>query len=92
MVGVLALCNEANTAPRGDQILFSEYVGGTSNDKAIEIYNAGSQAVDLMGCVVRIFANGSDVSGSMINLSGIVQSGVVCACEDSGGRCGDPDG
>ena len=67
-------------APRavGD-LFFSEYVEGTSNNKALEIYNPSASAVDLAaaGYTVEIYANGATTAGSTISLLGTVPAGGV---------------
>lgn len=40
------------------QLVFSEYVEGSSSNKALEIYNRGSQAVALSRCSVARYNNG----------------------------------
>ncbi|MHC4499468.1 MAG: lamin tail domain-containing protein [Planctomycetota bacterium] len=40
-------------------LLFSEYVEGSSWNKAVEIYNAGNTNVNLADCQVRAYHNGS---------------------------------
>lgn len=60
-------------------IFFSEYVeGSVGANKAVEIRNAGTAAVDLAAasCMVRIYSNGS-TSGSMIALTGTIAAGDV---------------
>jgi hypothetical protein len=62
-------------------LLFSEYVEGSSNNKAIEISNQTGAAVDLTGCAVRIYANGAASPSSSIALSSTLAAGdvwVVC--------------
>ncbi|MCU0935588.1 MAG: lamin tail domain-containing protein [Gammaproteobacteria bacterium] len=51
-------------------VFFSEYVEGTGSNKALEIYNAGSAAVDLAGFEVRVFANGSATVSGTLTLTG----------------------
>ena len=53
-------------------LLISEYVEGTSNNKALEIYNPSSSAVDLTATdyKIEIYSNGASTVGSTINLSG----------------------
>ncbi len=51
------------------EIFISEYVEGSGNNKALELYNPGEQAVDLSNYRVRVFYNGS-TSSTNINLSG----------------------
>lgn len=60
-------------------LFFSEYVEGSGNNKALEIYNPGSSPVDLRaaGYAVRMFFNGSDSAGLTVNLEGTVAGGDV---------------
>ena len=55
-------------------VLISEYVEGSSNNKALEIYNPGSSAIDLAAgeYVVQIYANGTNTPLSPINLTGTI--------------------
>jgi len=61
---------------------FSEYVEGTSNNKALEVGVTGGRSVHLTGCQIRIFLNGSNVSQAPIALAaGVLPAGevwVVC--------------
>jgi uncharacterized protein len=56
------------------ELFFSEYIEGTSNNKALEIYNATGAAIDLAasGYNVQMFFNGNSAAGLTINLTGIV--------------------
>jgi uncharacterized protein len=60
-------------------LFFSEYVEGTSNNKALEIYNGTGGAVDLTagGYSVQMFFNGSATPGLTIDLGGTVADGDV---------------
>ena len=42
----------------GNDLFFSEYVEGSSNNKAIEIYNPTGASVDLTAYTVKLFSNG----------------------------------
>ena len=57
-------------------VIVSEYVEGTSNTKALEIYNPTADAIDLTadGYVVQIYANGSFTPNNTINLTGTIPS------------------
>src|SRR5690606_17276683 len=57
-------------------LYFSEYIEGSSNNKAVEIYNAGTADVDLGACTVAIYFNGSS-SPSNIPLTGTLAPGEV---------------
>lgn len=61
------------------ELFFSEYVEGTSNNKALEIFNGTGATVNLAagGYSVRMFFNGSPSAGLSINLTGTVAAGDV---------------
>ncbi len=58
-------------------LFISEMVEGSSNNKAIEIYNGTAAAVDLAagGYALQFFFNGGAAAGSTINLAGTVAAG-----------------
>jgi uncharacterized protein len=62
----------ATAAPT--ELFFSEYVEGTSNNKALEIYNGTGATVDLatQGYNVQMYFNGSASAGLTIALTGTV--------------------
>ena len=81
---ILALLLTALPAPSPAQaapaeLFFSEYIEGSSNNKALEIYNGTGAAVDLAagGYNVQMFFNGSASAGLTINLNGTVANGDV---------------
>ncbi len=61
------------------ELFFTEYVEGSSNNKAIEIYNGTGAAIDLdaEGYVVELYYNGSSTVGNTIALSGIILNNDV---------------
>ncbi|MCK4315224.1 MAG: lamin tail domain-containing protein [Anaerolineae bacterium] len=61
------------------ELLFSEYVEGSSYNKVLEIYNGTGAAVNLAagGYVVEIYFNGSDSPGQTIPLVGTLADGDV---------------
>jgi predicted extracellular nuclease len=61
------------------ELFFSEYVEGSSNNKAVEIYNGTGSAINLAagGYNVQMFFNGAITAGLTINLTGTVASGDV---------------
>lgn len=59
-------------------LFFSEYVEGSGNNKALEIYNPTDAEIDLSTYVVRRYSNGSPVYSDEVALSGTIQAkGVV---------------
>jgi uncharacterized protein len=61
------------------ELFFSEYIEGSSNNKALEIYNGTGAAINLgtLGYNVQMFFNGSATAGLTINLVGTVANGDV---------------
>jgi uncharacterized protein len=64
---VVVTATPAGAAPT--DLFFSEYVEGSSNNKALEIYNGTGGPVSLSGYAVQMFFNGSATAGLTINLS-----------------------
>ena len=60
-------------------LMFSEYIEGSSNNKALEIYNGTGAAIDLAAnsYSVQMFFNGNPVSTLTVNLTGSVANGDV---------------
>jgi uncharacterized protein len=60
-------------------VFVSEYIEGSSNNKAIEIYNGTGAAVNLAagGYDIQMFFNGSSTAGLTIALTGTVANGDV---------------
>ncbi len=58
-------------------LLISEYVEGSSYNKAIEIYNGTGSEVDLSQYKLEIYFNGNSNPGSTITLSGTLATGNV---------------
>jgi uncharacterized protein len=67
------------SAAAPSELFFSEYIEGTSNNKALEIYNGTGTAVDLTagGYNVQMYFNGSATAGLTINLAGTLADGDV---------------
>lgn len=65
-------------------VFISEYVEGSSLNKAIEIYNGNASDVDLSTYVIQIYSNGSTNPSTTIGLSGILAAGDVYVVADDG--------
>ena len=61
------------------ELFFSEYVEGSSNNKALEIYNGTGAPINLSSGAysVQVFFNGAASAGLTINLTGSVAAGDV---------------
>ncbi|MBI1838173.1 MAG: lamin tail domain-containing protein [Flavobacteriia bacterium] len=64
----------ATKAQNCTELFISEYVEGSGNDKAIELYNPTGNAIDLAGYRIERFSNGQSTSssGGVLNLSGTI--------------------
>lgn len=71
--------DELRPAANPTELFFSEVIEGSSNNKALEIYNGTGGSVDLNagGYNVQIFFNGNASAGLTINLTGTVADGDV---------------
>ncbi|NNV55607.1 DUF5689 domain-containing protein [Limnovirga soli] len=58
-------------------LIFSEYIEGSSNNKYIEIYNAGSAAADLSRYIVKLYANGTTTATNSAKLDTLVGSSTL---------------
>ncbi len=69
----------ATPAAAAGEPFFSEYVEGSSNNKALEIFNGTGAAIDLSagGYNVQMYFNGNPTAGLTINLTGTVADGDV---------------
>jgi predicted extracellular nuclease len=65
------------TPPGAPDLFFSEYVEGSSNNKAIEIYNPTASTVDLSLYTVRLYANGVTTPTNSQALTGSLPAGGV---------------
>ena len=61
------------------EIFISEYAEGSSNNKALELYNPDASDIDLTleNYIIEIYFNGNTSSGLTIILSGIIKSNNV---------------
>ena len=78
--GLAAFTNKVPPAPSG--VFISEYIEGSSNNKAIEIFNSTESAVDLSN--YRIYrANNGGAIGDTLQLTGMLASGEVYVAGNS---------
>ena len=63
----------------GHAVFISEYIEGSSFNKAVEIYNGSTEAVDLSNYKLKLLSNGATSVGDekVLELSGTLASGAV---------------
>ena len=73
------LMRPASASAQSTELFFSEYIEGSSNNKALEIFNGTGAPVNLAagGYNVQMHFNGNPAAGLTINLTGTVPAGDV---------------
>ncbi|HMB89550.1 MAG TPA: lamin tail domain-containing protein, partial [Rhodothermales bacterium] len=74
------------THGQATDLFFSEYIEGSSLNKALEIYNGTSAAVDLAaeGYQIEMYFNGNTSASTTVALTGVVAVGDVYVVADDG--------
>jgi len=78
--GVQITVRDGNLAT---DLFISEYIEGSSNNKAVEIFNGTGASVDLSAYAIRRYDNGSSSVGATIALSGTLADGEVFVVANS---------
>lgn len=68
----------------GADLLFSEYIEGSSFNKAVEIYNPTGAPVDLSDYELHLYSNGNAAPNSTVGLAGILAAGDVFVVANTG--------
>jgi predicted extracellular nuclease len=76
-LSMVPLTATGSAAATATELFFSEYVEGSSNNKAVEIYNGTGAVVDLDGYNVQQFSNGNSSAGLTLQLEGELSAGDV---------------
>lgn len=72
---ILTLSSFSLIAQDCSELFFSEYVEGSSNNKAVEIYNPTNTPIDLSSYSIERYSNGSDAVSDEMDLSGTLNAG-----------------
>lgn len=91
MIAVLALSPFLSTIPTAQaetegevgELFFSEYIEGSSNNKAVEIYNGTDSDVDLSEYEVELYSNGAIEATGSFEMEGTLASGDVFVAANS---------
>jgi predicted extracellular nuclease len=80
------LGTHTTTCTAASELFISEYIEGSSNNKAVEIYNGTGSSVDLAseGYAIDIYFNGSESPGTRVDLTGTLAPGDVWVLADDG--------
>ena len=58
-------------------LIISEYVEGSSYNKALELFNGTDSTINLSGYTIKLYTNGSSSASTTINLSGSIAAGAT---------------
>lgn len=72
---VPAIPATVSAATNATDLIISEYIEGSSSNKAIELYNGTGAPIDLSGYVLELYANGVTTASAKLNLSGTLEDG-----------------
>lgn len=65
------------------EIMITEYVEGSGNNKAIELYNSGESAIDLSSYTLSRYKDGDETPTEMVALSGTLNAGELLVVYNS---------
>ena len=80
---ILTLCSFTLVAQDCSELFFSEYVEGSSNNKAVEIYNPTDAPIDLGSYTISRYSNGSSEVSDEMTLSGTLNAGETWVVTNS---------
>ncbi|MDF2437581.1 MAG: hypothetical protein K0Q95_1957 [Bacteroidota bacterium] len=72
LLSVLSLASVLTASAQCNELFISEYVEGTGNDKAIEIYNPTANPINLSAYKLVRYSNGSSTASDQLQLSGTI--------------------
>ncbi len=76
-LAIICLLASMIASPVFAELYFSEYIEGSSNNKALEIYNNSNAPVNLSGYKVEMYFNGNITAATNITLTGSVPANGV---------------
>jgi hypothetical protein len=71
------------TAPVAN-LFISEYIEGSSNNKALEVYNASGADVNLADYKLVLYSNGATTPGNTLQMEGTLAAGAVYVVANAG--------
>lgn len=77
LLTIAALASTVAVSAQCNELFFSEYAEGSSQNKALEVYNPTQGDIDLSDYVIKRYANGATTAEYALILSGMLASGDV---------------
>ena len=78
-----SLCLANSSVAQTSDLLISEYIEGSSNNKYIEIFNGTSAPIDLSNYQIRLYSNGNSSPNVTNTLSGFLADSDVVVYSNS---------
>lgn len=69
------LPSKAVAAMNASELIISEYIEGSSSNKALELYNGTGTAIDLSDYSLELYSNGVTAASAKLNLTGSLENG-----------------
>ncbi len=69
--------------PANAEIMITEYVEGGSYNKAIELYNNGTESIDLSAYTLARYKDGSETATNMVTLNGTLPAGELLVVQNN---------
>lgn len=77
------IVSAANTNTCATDLIISEYVEGSSNNKYIELYNGTTNSINLSNYKLKLYANGSSTATQDVTLSGTIPANGTAVFKNS---------
>lgn len=83
LLALLTLTATLNLSAQATDLIISEYVEGSSNNKYIELYNGTAASINLADYQLRLYANGAATPTTTAALTGTLTSGSTIVYKNS---------
>lgn len=83
-VAVPAMPAKAEAVGQATDLIISEYIEGSGDNKAIELYNGTGATIDLSAYKIELYSNGKTTVGNNLNLTGSLNHGETIIFHNAG--------
>ncbi|QJR80326.1 ExeM/NucH family extracellular endonuclease [Alteromonas pelagimontana] len=80
---LLPLVLSVSTTALANDVFISQYIEGSSNNKAIELYNPTDASISLTGYNLSFYSNGNTSASTIIDLGDTIEAGATFVIADS---------
>lgn len=75
LVNFVPSASAAEATGQAEDIIISEYIEGSSYNKAIELYNGTGESIELSQYTLELYSNGVSIVSQKMALTGVLESG-----------------